>query len=133
MVCRLVGAKPLSETMVGYCYFDPWEQTFSDINRNAYIFIQENVVCEMVAILFRPQCVTSCVDSAIEVHSFESRPNGPATWAGQMGRRIYTVLHGKTRLFHAAIYACSDPCGPTQFIPILPHVDQASKSPNSLM
>ena len=26
--------------------------------------------------------------TAIEVHSFESRPNGPATWAGQMGRRI---------------------------------------------
>ena len=23
----------------------------------------------------------------------------PATWAGQMGRRIQTVLHGKTRLF----------------------------------
>ena len=27
MVCRLVGAKPLSEPMLEYCYLDPWEQT----------------------------------------------------------------------------------------------------------
>ena len=46
MACRLDGAKPLSEPMLEYC---------------ANIFIQENVfegvVCEMAAILSRPQCV----------------------------------------------------------------------------
>ena len=27
MACRLFGAKPLSEPMLEYCQFDPWEQT----------------------------------------------------------------------------------------------------------
>ena len=27
MACRLFDAKPLSKQMLGYCQFDPWEQT----------------------------------------------------------------------------------------------------------
>ena len=27
MACRLIGAKPLSEPMLEYCWLDPWEQT----------------------------------------------------------------------------------------------------------
>ena len=61
MACRLVGAKPLSEPMLEYCYLDPWEQTSVKSYRNLNIFIQENacenVVWKMAAILSRPQCV----------------------------------------------------------------------------
>ena len=53
MVCRLFGAKPLPEPVLAYCQLDS--------NRNSIIFIHENafetVVCEMAAILSRPQCV----------------------------------------------------------------------------
>ena len=66
MACRLVGAKPLSESMLEYCQLNialnklQWK-----LNRNSYNFIQEdafeNVVCEMAAILSRPQCVNESV------------------------------------------------------------------------
>ena len=63
MACRLAGPKPLSVPMLGKCCVDPQEQTSMNLNRNSYIFIQENafenVVWEMVAILSRPQCVKS--------------------------------------------------------------------------
>ena len=58
MACRPIGAKPLSEPMLEYCYFEPWEQT--PVKSYAQ-FIQvnalEDVVCEMAAILSRSQCV----------------------------------------------------------------------------
>ena len=41
MARRLVGAKPLSEPMVGYCYLDPAEQTSVKLSN---IFIQENAI-----------------------------------------------------------------------------------------
>ena len=44
MACCLVGTKPLNKLH--------W-----NIKWNSYIFIQENVVCEMAAILSLPQCV----------------------------------------------------------------------------
>ena len=60
MACRLVGVKP---------YLNRWWDIVNctlrnkfqwNFNRNPYIFIQENafenVVCEMAAILSRPQC-----------------------------------------------------------------------------
>ena len=54
MACRLVGAKPLSETMLEYCQLDSWEQSQRNFNWNSNIFIQENafenVVCEMASI-----------------------------------------------------------------------------------
>ena len=34
MVCRLFGAKPLSEPMPSYCSLDPWEQIFSEIRKS---------------------------------------------------------------------------------------------------
>ena len=61
MVCRLVGAKPLPEPMLENCYLDPRNRLQWNVNRNLYIFIQENpfenVVWKMAAILSRPQCV----------------------------------------------------------------------------
>ena len=60
MACRLVGAKPLSEPMpiVNWALMNKLQWNFS---QNSNIFIQENafesVVCEMAAILSRPQCV----------------------------------------------------------------------------
>ena len=60
MACRLDGAKPLPEPMLEYCKLDP-EELQLNVNRNSYIFIQENpfenVVRKMAAILSRPQCV----------------------------------------------------------------------------
>ena len=57
MACRLVGAKPLSEPMLEYCWFDPSKQTFV-LSKMSYIYIQEiafeNVVREMVTISIRP-------------------------------------------------------------------------------
>ena len=64
MACRLVGAKPLSEPMLEYCYFSNWNLSNKlqwNFNQNSNIFIQEsalkNVVCEMASNLSRPQCV----------------------------------------------------------------------------
>ena len=61
MACRLDGAKPLSEpcwNIVNSTLRNKLQWTF---NRNSNIFIQENVlenvVCEMASILSRPQCV----------------------------------------------------------------------------
>ena len=55
MACRLVGAKPLSESMLEYCWLDPEE------HRNYNIFIEENafqsVVRETAAILPRDKYV----------------------------------------------------------------------------
>ena len=58
MACRLFGAKPLLEPMLDYC-----QLVLSNLNRNSYIFVQENaienVVCEMAAILSRGRWVKS--------------------------------------------------------------------------
>ena len=42
MLSTAVGAKPLSETMLEYCYLDPQEQSSVNFNMNWNIFIQEN-------------------------------------------------------------------------------------------
>ena len=63
MACHLTSAKPLSETMMEYCYLDLGKKFYWNLNLNLYIFIQENafenVVWEMADILSRPQCVNS--------------------------------------------------------------------------
>ena len=55
MACRLFGAKPLSQPMLGYCQLNPQEQLQWNYNQNTEIFIEENafenIVCEMAAIL----------------------------------------------------------------------------------
>ena len=63
MVCHLFCAKPLSEPMLEHCQLDPWEQIamksslkFKHFHsKNAF----ENVICKLVAILSRPECVNS--------------------------------------------------------------------------
>ena len=61
MACPLVGAKPLSEPMLEFCHLDHWEPTSVYFDLNSNIFIHENgfesVVCEMGAMLSRPQCL----------------------------------------------------------------------------
>ena len=63
MACRLTGAKPLSETMMEYCYLTHGKEFQWNLNRNVYIFIQENafenVVWKMAAILSRPVNITA--------------------------------------------------------------------------
>ena len=80
MVCRLDGAKPLSEPMI---YIVNWilrNKLKWKYNRHSSISIHENaiesVVCKMAAILSRPQCVNEtcgyCVPSdsiQIKLHS----------------------------------------------------------------
>ena len=36
MACRLFGAKPLSEPILDYCKFDPWEQILMKIKQISY-------------------------------------------------------------------------------------------------
>ena len=61
MAGRLFGAKPLSEPMLPDCQLDPKEYISEKCISNSKVFIQENalenVICEMAAILSRPQCV----------------------------------------------------------------------------
>ena len=62
LACRLACAKPLSEPMLEYCWLDPWEY-FSEIliEINTFFLLEhafENVVCEIMIIFSRPQCVT---------------------------------------------------------------------------
>ena len=58
MARRLVGAKPLSEPLLGYSQLDPKDKIQWNISRNLKIFIQENafenVIWKMAAILFWP-------------------------------------------------------------------------------
>ena len=55
MACRLIGAKPLSEPMLVYCWLGPWEQ-FS-VKFDITIFIKENefenVVCKIALISYQ--------------------------------------------------------------------------------
>ena len=60
MACRLVGAKPVSESMLQYHWLDLRNKLQWNFNRNLYIFIQENAyenVGKKLAILTRPQFV----------------------------------------------------------------------------
>ena len=61
MVCRLFGAKPLSELMLDYCKLDLANIFQWNVNLNTTILIDKNafedVVRKMAAILSRPQCV----------------------------------------------------------------------------
>ena len=69
MACRLDGAKPLSEPMLEIVYSNPRSKLQWNLNQNSYIFIHENafenVVCEMVAVLFRPQCYGAVIKFVI--------------------------------------------------------------------
>ena len=59
MACRLAGAKPLSEPMLEYCEFDPWEQTSMKLQSKFIHFHsrKSKIVWKIAAILSRPQCV----------------------------------------------------------------------------
>ena len=62
MACGLFSAKPLSEPMLSYCLLDPKEHFSAKFYLEFKSFIHKNVcenVCEMAAILSRPQCVKS--------------------------------------------------------------------------
>ena len=63
MACRLFGAKPLSEPMLGYCQLNPLNKIQWIFNRNTNLFIHENasqnIVCQKAAILSRGRWVNS--------------------------------------------------------------------------
>ena len=51
MVCRLLGAKPLSDAMLAYCQLDPWELISVKFYQNTTIVIEnselEKVACKL--------------------------------------------------------------------------------------
>ena len=61
MACRLVGAKPLSIPVLGYCQLDPRNNLRWIFYQNTNLFIQENasenIVCKKAAILSRGRWV----------------------------------------------------------------------------
>ena len=58
MACHLFGSKPLSEPMLPYCQLDPKEHILVKIySKFTRVHSRKNVVCEMAAMLFQPQCV----------------------------------------------------------------------------
>ena len=54
----MIYYKPISDPMLEYCSFDPYEQNSVKFQQNLYPFIQENafekVVYEMATLLYRP-------------------------------------------------------------------------------
>ena len=68
----LAGAKPLSKPCWNIVNSNLRNKLKWNHRQNSFIFIQENafeiVVCEMVEILYRPQCVKRCT--------------GPCSWSG---------------------------------------------------
>ena len=61
MACRLLGARPNSKPVLGYCQSDPYEQTSVKSEWKHKTFNHErafgNVVCEMAAIFSRSRWV----------------------------------------------------------------------------
>ena len=41
MACRLLGAKPFSEQVMGYCQLEPWNKFQLNENQNTKICIQQ--------------------------------------------------------------------------------------------
>ena len=87
MACRLFGAKPLFEPMLENW---PVRTTFSEIiieilnklfKKNAF----ESVVCEVVAILSRPQCV--------KIELTEIVPNGTTKKRASIGSEKGVAPH----------------------------------------
>ena len=52
-----VGTRPLSEPMMEYYWFDPWDHTSMKCYQNSHIFIHEN----LFEILSWPQCVKESI------------------------------------------------------------------------
>ena len=92
MACRLVGTKPLSE------------QCWNIVNSNLRIFIHkiafENVVCEMAAICFRPQCFNStlkCLQAAFTFRPVAFAGAATGDWFmcdGAMQEPLYSLVLG---------------------------------------
>ena len=57
MACHLLGAKPLSQTMLIYCKLSPWEQISVKFESKENVF--ENVVWEMASVLSGPRRVNA--------------------------------------------------------------------------
>ena len=72
----IFGAKPLHGPMLPYCQPDYWEQISvkmeSRYNDRQLTNAFENIVCEMVAILPRPQCVQDAMACPPMVSEFEN-------------------------------------------------------------
>ena len=96
MACRLVGAKPLSEPMLDVVNWTLRDKLQWNLYRNSNIFIQantfESVVCEIAAILSRPQCVKTKYKALVCRYGLIYK------WARSKNRGVGERLHCKGNL-----------------------------------
>ena len=57
MACRLVGAKPLSEPVLGILFIGPWETNFSEILIGIQTFSFKKMHLKMLSAKWRPFCL----------------------------------------------------------------------------
>ena len=100
MACRLIVAKSLSEPMLWYCSWDPKEYIyvqfhlkFASIHAKKCTF--EYVVCEMAAILSRPQCLnTRIIQNRFKVYSKQFICDITVLITIESGSIIMCCVHG---------------------------------------
>ena len=102
MACRLDGAKPLSEPTMDIVNWTLGNKLNWNLNRNVYVFIQENafenVVWKMAAILSRPQCVKMkelrhvCSDEKAKLIILQIMPLGKCTIFQQVQKKNNNLL-----------------------------------------
>ena len=66
MVCRLFGARPLSEPMLEYCQLDPWEHKSVIFFIEVHIYSIKKMHLEMVSAKWRSFCLGINVLTGIE-------------------------------------------------------------------
>ena len=75
MACRLFAAEHYLNGSAGWSLRCPYEQTSVNLNQNLYLFNDENVlpnvVCKMLGILSRSQCIAFCLGlNVLKICSF---------------------------------------------------------------
>ena len=85
---HLVGTKPLSELMLGYCWLDPQEQNSAKFNQNSYIIIKK-IHLKMSSWYWWPFClglnVIFVFMTSLMVYVIRS-PNRPKIWTAIIPR-----------------------------------------------
>ena len=118
MACRLIGTKAIIWTSDGTLLIRNLGRNISEIlKRNSYIFVQENsfvnVVCEIAAILPRPQCLDIPV---IDAHMYSQEMDQHISYF--LYRIWLSIIHKLKQMCHyrfvafigklSALYLCRD-------------------------
>ena len=101
MACRQVGAKPIPEPLLKYCYLDPQEQTSEKLRSKYGLYINRNAfdnVCEIPAIFSWERWFNTdklCINRLISVYLCKIRivvSNDLANWAGKPAGIVLTFV-----------------------------------------